>query len=209
MGYYSKQKFMVLDLETTGLPIMQGFNCFMHPGILESYDSSRIIQIAWQVLEDNNVLCVRNYYINPQGGFFMDPVAESIHGISSGDVIKRGIELNEILKVFRDDLFNVQLVVGHNIAFDYHVLLSEILRQGETWSQLAWQFGSIMQGCTMIGSVEYCNIFRACGYLKWPKLSELFSKLFPDEDLVNAHDASIDVEATVKCFLELRRLRIM
>ena len=46
------------------------------------------------------------------------------------------------------------------------------------------------------------------GRFKWPKLTELHVKLF-GEAFAEAHNASADVEATARCFLELIRLGVI
>jgi DNA polymerase III epsilon subunit-like protein len=43
---------------------------------------------------------------------------------------------------------------------------------------------------------------------KWPKLSELHQKLF-GVTFEEAHDAAVDIEATAKCFWELKRRGII
>jgi DNA polymerase III alpha subunit (gram-positive type) len=54
--------------------------------------------------------------------------------------------------------------------------------------------------------INYCAIppFRY-GKYKWPKLSELHQKLF-GTDFEEAHNANVDIQATAKCFWELKRL---
>ena len=56
--------------------------------------------------------------------------------------------------------------------------------------------------CTMKTTVDFCAIRWNWERYKYPKLWELHKKLF-DEYFVWAHDAIVDVEATVKCFVEL------
>ena len=53
----------------------------------------------------------------------------------------------------------------------------------------------------MIKSTEFCAISGPYGY-KWPKLSELHHKLF-NIGFEEAHNASVDVRATSKCYWEL------
>ena len=43
---------------------------------------------------------------------------------------------------------------------------------------------------------------------KWPKLKELHIKLF-GSSFANAHSALIDAKITAKCFLELKRRKII
>jgi hypothetical protein len=55
----------------------------------------------------------------------------------------------------------------------------------------------------MESSTNYCRIPGPYGY-KWPKLSELHFKLF-GEYFEEAHNASVDVRATFRCFWEMRK----
>ncbi len=50
---------------------------------------------------------------------------------------------------------------------------------------------------------DFCHIPGKYGY-KWPKLQELYIKLF-GHDFDGAHNAMSDIEATQECFWELRR----
>ncbi len=61
--------------------------------------------------------------------------------------------------------------------------------------------------CTMKSSTDYCRLPGPYGY-KWPKLSELHIKLF-GENFEEAHDASVDINATEKCFWEMRKKGII
>ena len=56
----------------------------------------------------------------------------------------------------------------------------------------------------MQASTDYCAIPSNSPYggYKWPKLEELYRKLFGCM-FDNAHDALADVEATKKCYFEL------
>ena len=58
-------------------------------------------------------------------------------------------------------------------------------------------------------SVDYCQIpgGRGGGF-KYPSLTDLHQKLF-GEVFAEAHNASADVEATTRCFLELLRKEII
>ena len=57
----------------------------------------------------------------------------------------------------------------------------------------------------MLSTVDFCKIpGRFKGQFKWPKLQELYFKLF-NGNFEDAHDAMGDVNALVMCFWELRR----
>ena len=97
---------------------------------------------------------------------------------------------------------NASCLVGHNVEFDKHIVGAELLRIGD--EDIISFMTSI---CTMMSSIDYCKIINHYGY-KYPKLQELYEKLF-DEEFEDAHDASADVRATKRCFFELKRRNII
>ena len=80
--------------------------------------------------------------------------------------------------------------------FDSKIIGSELVR-----NKLPTSLFSKELFCTMIASKNFCEIPGKYGF-KWPKLSELYIKLF-GEDFEEAHNASADIEATAKCFWKL------
>ena len=57
----------------------------------------------------------------------------------------------------------------------------------------------------MNSSIDYCKLAKkneASNWYKRPKLWELHKKIFW-KYFIGAHDAMVDVEATLKCFIEL------
>ena len=61
--------------------------------------------------------------------------------------------------------------------------------------------------CTMQSTVDFCAIPGKYGY-KFPKLQELYKKLFGNE-FEDAHNALSDIRATLKCYLELKKRGII
>ena len=56
-------------------------------------------------------------------------------------------------------------------------------------------------------TINFCQISGNYGY-KYPKLTELYKKLF-NSTFDEAHDASVDIEATFKCFYELIKNQVI
>ena len=84
------------------------------------------------------------------------------------------------------------------MSFDEKIMGAEFLR-----NRMQDSIASKRKICTMQRSTNFCAIDGPYGY-KWPKLSELHYKLF-DEGFEEAHNAAIDINATAKCFWELKR----
>ena len=93
-------------------------------------------------------------------------------------------------------------LVAHNVSFDEKIVGAELLRAGR--SNLIPAKNKI---CTMEATTDYCHIPGNYGY-KWPKLSELYRKVF-GQNLAEAHNAAADIQATAKCFWELRRQGVL
>ena len=61
--------------------------------------------------------------------------------------------------------------------------------------------------CTMQAGTNFCKIPGKYGY-KWPKLMELYVKLF-GHDFEGAHNAMSDIDATQECFWKMRSRRLI
>ena len=105
----------------------------------------------------------------------------------------------DIIKDIANDVKKADLIVAHNLDFDKNVISAEFHRGG---------YGDIIDNihgvCTMKESTKFC----ALPGNKWPKLEELYLKLFR-EAFNGAHDALLDIRATSKCFWELNKLDII
>lgn len=108
-------------------------------------------------------------------------------------------------------MVDADIIVGHNVKFDFDMMWVESKRiwtddaKREAWLN-AFEKKLL---CTMMPSTALCKIPNAkrAGY-KWPKLTELYRFLF-DKDMENAHDAMVDITATMECFVELHRRKVL
>ena len=120
------------------------------------------------------------------------------------ELLSMGVSLDDVLKEFIEDLEKSNFVIGHNISFDNNIIGCEFLRK-----KLPNALADISSIDTKDDATDYCKIAGSRGgKFKWPNLTELHVKLF-GEDFSEAHNASADVEATARCFLELVRLGII
>ena len=125
-----------------------------------------------------------------------------MHGISTERANNEGEDLVKVLNEFNELVERSNFIVAHNISFDEKILGAELLRKG-----IQSNFNRKKKLCTMQSSIDYCRLPGPYGY-KWPKLSELHIKLF-GEDFDDAHDASVDINATEKCFWEMRKIGLI
>ncbi len=96
-----------------------------------------------------------------------------------------------------------EYLIAHNFAFDYPVVGAEMIRA-------KMRANKKLKGiCTMESSTNFCELpGKYSGKYKWPKLSELYLKLF-NQELVDAHDALGDVKSTAACFFELLKIGVI
>ena len=190
--------YLFFDTETTGLP--QNWRAPVED--LENWP--RMVQIAWTLYKDSVKISSCNYIIEPEG--FEIPIESSkIHGITTARAKKDGASLQVVLKEFQDLVAKADFLVAHNISFDQMIVGAELLRKN-------MQNNIITKSriCNMEISTNFCAIPSVNGYsgYKWPKLSELYMKLFGKE-FEDSHNALADVEATAKCFWEMKSRQLI
>ena len=189
--------YLIFDTETTGLP--KSWNA----PITDTDNWPRCIQIAWQLHDDMGNLLDRNDFLIQPDGFNIPYDAERIHGISTELAQEKGISLNEGLRLFNEALSKTTFIVGQNVEFDVNIMGCEFHRLG------------VENNLTKLPVLDTCTEKTALlcqlpggrgGKFKLPTLTELHKHLF-GIDFAEAHNATADVEATTRCFLELIRLR--
>lgn len=187
--------YLIFDTETTGLP-----KNWKAP-ITDTDNWPRCIQIAWQLHDElGKVIEHDNFLVNPDG-FNIPYDAEQVHGISTELAAAKGISLSECLERFNNVLAKSKFIVGQNVGFDVNIMGCEFYRLGieNNLTNLP-----VLDTCTEV-TAEMCQIPGGRGgKFKLPTLTELHEYLF-GEAFGEAHNATADVEATTRCFLELIR----
>ncbi|HAQ72337.1 MAG TPA: DNA polymerase III subunit alpha [Flavobacteriales bacterium] len=189
--------YLIFDTETTG----KIENWKAEVSEFESFP--RVVQLAWQLHDYKGELIeVKNYVIKPDG-YTIPFNAEKIHGISTERAEKIGVPLAFVMDEFKKALEETDFAVGHNIEFDVKVMGAEYARADRDDGLMTKKTLD-----TMRSSTNFCQLPGGRGKsFKFPTLSELNEKLF-SEKIDNAHNASADVEATTRCFLELIRIGV-
>lgn len=191
-----KDSYLFFDTETTGLP-----RSWSAP-MTDVENWPRLVQLAWILFdEDGKELQSGNNIIHPEG-FVIPADSSRIHGITTERALAEGIPVRNALEVFRDKIGESSHIVAHNIDFDEKIIGAEFIR-----AEISHDFQKKKKICTMKSTVNFCAIPSPRGY-KWPQLSELHTKLF-GETFKDAHDASVDISATAKCFWELKKRGIL
>ncbi len=185
--------YLIFDTETTGLPKR------WDAPITDTDNWPRCIQIAWQLHDEMGRLIEhQDYIINPDG-FNIPYDAERIHGISTELAVEEGISIQEALEKFNTALAKSKFIVGQNVGFDVNIMGSEFYRYGIE-STLATM--PVLDTCTETTAEMLRLPGGRGGKFKLPTLTELHEYLF-GEPFAEAHNATADVEATTRCFLEL------
>ncbi len=188
--------YLFFDTETTGLP-----RNWKAP-VSNVNNWPRLVQLAFLFYDqDGNQIDQGDFIIKPVG-FTIPPDASRVHGITTERAIREGVDLITVLQTFQDMIGKATCLVAHNISFDEKIAGAEFLRAG-----MPDVVAPMRKICTMDRSTQFCAIPGPYGY-KWPKLSELHRKLF-GEDFEEAHNAAADINATARCFWELKRLGII
>jgi DNA polymerase-3 subunit alpha len=185
--------YLIFDTETTGLP-----RSWSAP-ITDTDNWPRCIQIAWQLHDEmGNLIEHQDYLVKPEG-FNIPYDAERIHGISTELAMEQGILLSEVLEKFNIALSKTKFIVGQNVGFDVNIMGCEFHRMniGSDMTKMP-----VLDTCTEITA----NLLKLPGgrggRFKLPTLTELHQYLF-NQPFAEAHNATADVEATTRCFLEL------
>ncbi|MBR1502669.1 MAG: 3'-5' exonuclease [Prevotella sp.] len=192
----TEQLYIFFDTETTGVPLN-----YKAP-TTDTRNWPRLVQLGW-ILMDNegNKLSQKDYIIRPEG--FTIPVdASRIHGITTARALEEGQDLKAVIEEFMVDIDKATYIVGHNVDFDKKIVGAELVRlhrQDIMSSKRTY--------CTMQAGTNFCQIPGRYGY-KWPKLQELYVKLFGHE-FDGAHNAMSDIDATQECFWEMRRRKLI
>jgi DNA polymerase III epsilon subunit-like protein len=186
---------LFFDTETTGLP-----KDWKAPSSAVN-NWPRMVQIAWVLTDDDgNSLETYSAIIKPEG-FTIPREASDIHRVTQERALAEGLLLSEVLEAFTTTMAKAKQLVAHNMAFDEMILGCEFHRVAGRDP-----LRSKPKACTMKNDdiIEWAAIPpHRYGSYKWPTLEQLHRKLF-QTGVPDAHDALVDVEATVRCYFGLR-----
>lgn len=203
-----KETILIIDTESNGLPEK-------NKKVSETFHNwPELLQFGYQEFSIDRILVdIGNEYIDVPENFKFDEEASRIHGINreflesnrclytnkfESRKSKSTIEVfinNSVPKFIR----RAFILVGHNIKFDLNVIEAEYLKLGKQSP-----FKKLIIIDTMLESINFCNLPN----LKYPKLNELYAKLF-EKEMELKHDAFYDSQMTALCFWELVKLKVI
>ncbi|MBK0370706.1 DNA polymerase III subunit alpha [Flavobacterium agrisoli] len=190
--------YLIFDTETTGLPKR------WDAPLTDADNWPRCVQIAWQLHDEMGQLLEHQDYLVKPDGFNIPYDAERVHGISTELAEHEGISLAEVLDKFNIALSKTKFIVGQNLGFDLNIMGAELLRMGVE-SPLSTM--PVLDTCTEVTASLLKLPGGRGGKFKLPTLTELHEYLF-NKPFAEAHNATADVEATTRCFLELVRREV-
>ena len=181
---------LFFDTETTGIPDRSAKwdSDFM--------DYPHVVQMAWL-----HGCKVETHIIRPDGWEIPQETVD-VHGITTEYALEHGEPFASVVDMFIQDCHDAGLICGHNIHFDTSIIKANILRElGREYYDANDVENALYKGKridTMRPTMKWVDARMANGRLKFPNLSELYSRCFPGETFP-AHDALEDVKAVAKC----------
>ena len=187
--------YLIFDTETTGLP--RNWNA----PLSDSDNWPRCVQIAWQLHAlDGRMISHDDFIITPDG-FDIPYESEKVHGISTALARRDGVDIKTVVESFLAIVDRADFLVGHNLKFDLNIMGAELLRLGKENILVE---KTNLDTCTE-DTALLCELPGGRGgKFKLPTLSELYVFLFQDS-FEEVHNATADVEATARVFVELIR----
>lgn len=189
---------MILDTETSGLPpklsnAWQDRWKYKPITDTKSWECCRLVQIAWNLYtKSGKVVRKRNMIVYPDG-FTIPKEASDIHGFTTERALKEGIPLSTVLEILAEDLLDTSYVVCHNVAFDDKIVATELIRSQFNWAYSMWK--NKPKHCTMLTNTIPGE--------KWPKLCNLYERLFGHQPVADLHRADEDIRVTAEVFFHL------
>ncbi|MFA9556182.1 ATP-dependent DNA helicase DinG [Evansella sp. AB-rgal1] len=164
------ERFVIIDVETTGVSFLKG---------------DRIIQIAYVIIENNQVIERFDSYINPGRG--IPSFIQTLTNIDN-NLVKDAPQFSEVASILLSALDNGAYFVAHNVEFDLYFINDELEAAGyEPFS------GPVLD------TVELARIaFPTAEGFSLSRLSESFRM-----EHNSPHRADSDAEATGQLLVEI------
>ena len=183
--------YLLYDAETTGLPDMK------HPA--DAYGQPRLCSLA-AALVNRNGTTIRDFYclVAPEGWdeqvIQKSRYAFEVNGLSLERLAKEGQPLDDVLSAFDSFVDDCEGIACFGLAFDQKIMRGEHRRKGRPD-----RYGERPVFCIQQAARPLCRELK-----KIPTLSEA-TRILLEQSLEGAHDALVDLRATVAIFNIMRR----
>jgi DNA polymerase III epsilon subunit-like protein len=194
---------LFLDCETSGLPLNR------YAAFTATEMWPRLVQLSWQVVDSESWETIENHDYFVKSDLPWNSDAERIHRIPENIVTRFGLDPLKVLTDLAASIGVSDKIICHNLAFDKNVILAEAQRLYESGKTTVKprEMWNRPDFCTMLSTKVYCNIkFKDGNGLKFPKLEELYTRLFNkayDISGADLHNSANDVSCLVTCVKEL------
>lgn len=190
--------YLFFDTETTGFPSPN----------LPGRDPKQGRVCQWAALltdKDGRSLAEFSTLVAPDG-WAIGSGAQAVHGISDAFATEHGMASYQAFGVIISMIHRAQVIVAHNLDFDWKMLHIEASAHNAKMDGLADR----QRYCTMEATTPICRIpkARGTGY-KWPKLAEAVKIVCNREPSENAHDAMVDTRDCRDVFFALRDRQLL
>lgn len=161
----------------------------------ETATSGEVIQLAYNIYlyypEIKNFVCIEKYdwlineHINKIDFFGK---------FTLRDIRTKGKNPQEVFAILATHLKESDYLIGHNINFDINKIVKYFIK-------LKINYILPKSICTMRTSKDRLGLKNIKGWIKYPKLSELYAYYYGEEpDQTKTHTADYDIHLTFLCF---------
>ena len=215
-----RRRFLVFDVESTGLLPNNRRNSTNAVPITEY---PHILQLSFAIYDLSQKQIIRKYdaYIDIPDDIVISEVVTNLTGITKEKCKNEGKPIVEVLEQFYEAYMFCEGLVAHNMDFDEKMISVELERNRPaimekapycfmTFNPMYEKVHGIDRYCTMRKGTDMCNILVESKMpgrppsKKWPKLSELYAKLFDGGTVEGLHNSMIDVLTCLRCYLKMR-----
>ena len=193
---------LFFDVETTGLLNTKPYIVSIAYSLYEhKHNQDFNLEKPVKVLEKYSIVKP------PTDDYIIPEESVKVHGITTQPAINEGISIQDVISDLHHvfDTYDVKTIIAHNINFDIKVLMLQLDRYDTNHKiSLKHKLFNVEVYCTMKETIDMMNLERTNSrgtYKKYPKLEELYSKLFEGEKF-DAHNALEDVKACVRCYFK-------
>jgi DNA polymerase-3 subunit alpha len=210
-------RILVFDVETTGLlPRQDRYTTSPIP--LSNYPYITQASYVMYDLSRKKIIETYDTYIRLPGHVTIGEETAALTGITNELCREHGQDILEFISCFYDAYVSADVLVAHNFDFDEKMILVELERNRERmlpeclslFHTSIEKLRNVDRYCTMKQGTALCNILVDSNdpgkppRKKWPKLSELYVKLFDEPAPDGLHNSLVDVMVTLKCYLKMR-----
>jgi DNA polymerase III epsilon subunit-like protein len=221
-NFHNRNYVLVFDTETTGLMPKKNKDS---PVPIPLSEYPHILQLSYILYDtiNNKFISIYDSYVNVDESVEISEFITGLTGITDEMCKTRGKDIVDVLIDFYQAYKYTNCLVGHNIYFDEEIIMVELKRNqaeimrrapecftmfNKTYERMA----NIDRYCTMMKGTNLCNILVVNEEgkpprKKWPKLAELFSKLFEGEVANGLHNSMIDVITCLRCYMKMQYSR--